>query len=175
MGLHASIDIETLDLEPTAVVLSIGVALFTEDGEIVDTFYRVLDKDSQKDAGRTVRKSTLEWWEQQGDAARRVLTADGAPVSQVIAELATFLSRPLSGVWGYGSDFDNVTVSSLCRSFGLDVPWHYKLNRCGRTVAALPPPGSFVSPQRVGVHHNAVDDAIYQARLIARALQALAP
>lgn len=174
MTVRAAIDIETLDLEPTAVVLSIGVALFTLADGVIDTRYYVLDKESQHACGRTTRESTLQWWREQSPEARAVLDAAGVPVPVALTDLAAFLAgNSVIEVWGYGSDFDNVTVSSLSRAFGVDVPWHYRTNRCGRTVTALPQDETFGYPERVGTHHNAVDDAIYQANLVRNALRAL--
>lgn len=177
MTTRAAIDIETLDLEPTAVVLSIGVALFSLTEGVTATRYYVLDKKSQHARGRTVRESTLRWWRDQSPEAQAVLDAEGMPVADALTDLASFLAENAAcEVWGYGSDFDNVTLSSLSRAFDVDVPWHYRANRCGRTIAALPDlvdGVKFDLPDRVGTHHNAVDDAIYQANLIRAALLAL--
>ena len=70
-------DIETLDTESTAVVLSASIVYFEEN----DTWESLLDKalfvkfnakeqiDKYK---RTVSKSTLKWWNEQSDTAKNV-------------------------------------------------------------------------------------------------------
>ncbi|GGA05881.1 hypothetical protein GCM10011408_28530 [Dyella caseinilytica] len=173
MELNAAIDIETLDRAPTAVVLSIGCAVFNRAGGILGTFHRVLSKLEQHRVGRTVGVDTLAWWKEQDEQARVLLTTPGDSVSGALHDLRHFLdSHAVAGVYGYGADFDNATVRSLAQTFGVDEPWHYRKNRCGRTVVALA--GDRIAlPERVGTHHNALDDAIFQARHIAAALNAL--
>jgi exodeoxyribonuclease VIII len=172
---RAALDIETLDLAPTAVILSIGVAVFAPSGEVVDTFYSPLRRDDQEWVGRTTNADTLAWWQQQSPEARAILHTKGTAVHWVLEDLSHFLTKhQVEGVYGWGADFDNATVRCLARSLGQPEPWHYRMNRCGRTVVALAG-NRIVPPERVGTHHNALDDAIFQARHIASALRVLTP
>ncbi len=76
-------DLETLDVKSSAVVLSIGAVVFemtsrtnhmkrktTLDYKVLDRFYRVLDMTEQMQNGRTVSESTLLWWMNQDADAR---------------------------------------------------------------------------------------------------------
>lgn len=174
---HISMDVETLDIRASAVVLSIGLAAFTMSGGLVATFYTRFNRKEQENYGRTSTTSTLAWWNLQSDSAKEVLGYDfKQEVRDTLDIIQPFFGRfngglyDIAGVWGYGSDFDNATVIDLYRHYQKPVPWSYKANRCGRTLVAIAQPEK---PANTGTHHNALDDAIFQAEYIRRGLQKL--
>lgn len=175
---HVAIDLEALSKRPNAVVLSVGLAAFTVQGGLVGTFYTEPSKSQQRTMFRDEDPDTVAWWNLQSDDARKVLAGDGIPVADSLRSIGAFLNRfqggsyELAGVWGFGSDFDNAMLQDLYRSFGVPVPWHYKVNRCGRTVGAL---AGMPHVGKVGTHHNALDDAMFQAELIRLSLLKLDP
>ena len=67
MTTHAMIDLETLDVLPTAVVLTIGGVKFDPNAikETTQHFYYRFNVDEQLNKGRTTSKSTLDWWATQ--------------------------------------------------------------------------------------------------------------
>lgn len=167
MSLHCMIDIETLGTTPDAVVLSLGAVVFSMyDEELVDTHYVKLEVGDQVAAGRTRCQRTMEWWSQQPDAARdEVFGTDGKmPVRDALDELAEFLSPAtgVSSIWGNGSNFDNVIVADLYRSFHREAPWQFWQDRCFRTVCALLDPDKRLKPRFAGTPHHALHDAINQ-------------
>jgi exodeoxyribonuclease VIII len=170
--IHVSCDLETLSLQPNALVLSIGLAAFTLPGGIVKQGYWILEQQTQRAHGRHVDPRTLDWWQHQSKEAREVFTAPGTDTAKALEAVAQWFGGlpELAGVWGFGADFDNAILQSLYRDFGLSVPWSYKLNRCGRTVTALAP---CRRPPRHGAHHNAMDDAAYQAATIRDSLMVI--
>lgn len=172
--IHVSIDLETLGIDPSSVILSIGLAAFTLEGGIVKQFYRVLEQATQQAKGRTIDPATVKWWQQQSMEAQEVLDGPGVDTRTTLDEVAQWFRslETLAGVYGFGADFDIALLQSLYRSFGHPVPWSYKLNRCGRTITALAPQRR---PPRQGTYHNALDDAIYQANTIRNSLIALRP
>ena len=88
MNDHFSIDLETLGTRYNAAILSIGVQQFDIDsGKLGETFYREIDIDSAIKAGK-VTGSTLAWWAQQGEVAKRVFGSNGkTPLSVALDEL----------------------------------------------------------------------------------------
>lgn len=170
--IHVSCDLETLSLQPNALVLSIGLAAFTLPHGIVKRAYWILEQQTQVAKGRHIDPRTLDWWQRQSKEAREVLTATGTDTATTLRHVATWFEGlpDLAGVWGFGADFDNAILQSLYRDYGQSVPWSYKLNRCGRTVTALAP---MRRPPRQGAHHNAMDDAAYQASTIRDSLLAI--
>lgn len=180
---HIMLDIETLDTEPTAVVLSIGAVAFDPQGDSLvgaPAFYvEANDLKFQQDMGRTVSAETVKWWMQQNVLAKRVFSESPDPAIlrlSTIDMLISFDAFILANggdkalIWGNGSDFDNIIVGSLYTDFEMKRPWTYNRNRCFRTMKALVPN---IKADRQGVYHNALDDAISQAghlQLIMRSL-----
>jgi hypothetical protein len=166
--IHASIDLETLDTVPSAVILSAGIVFFDwRTAEVVDSLYAVFDTPSQAIAKRTISPSTAKWWMEQSPEARAVLSAVQQPVNEALDIIdGAFKHYAPAGVWGNGADFDCVLLGELYRSFGREKPWSYGKNRCLRTLKNMVQPRTIVMPDRVGTHHNALDDALYQARLV---------
>ena len=69
------IDLETLDVLPTATVLSIGAVKFDPYGDDVESpdcekFYVRVDIDSCDTLGLTTSDATIEWWANQSDEAQ---------------------------------------------------------------------------------------------------------
>jgi len=163
---NVMVDLETLGQAPGCIILSIGAVRFDETG-LGDGFYAVINSLDCFDHGLTTDPSTLDWWKNQSPEAREVLEeADGGglPLALALAEFNEFLAP--SGmssvkVWGNGSDFDNAILGACYRAVGSSHPWAFWNNRCFRTLKALNPN---VKMDRTGTYHNALDDAITQAR-----------
>lgn len=163
------VDLETYDTRPTAALLSIGACRVDwENGEISDHFYRVVNLQTCLDAGLTESASTKAWWDKQSEEARRVFTDPSVTLLQALSDFATYLKffdASKVKVWGNGSDFDNTILINAYNKLGLDAPWRFYNNRCFRTVrkefAHL-----IQEPKREGTYHNALDDAIFQAKIL---------
>lgn len=168
--MHLMIDLETYDTATTAIVLSIGVAAFDPNdvnAEPTPLFYRALEGESQVHRGRTYSAATLEWWSKQSPEARTVLSEYKRPVSEALADFAKLDWENVAGVWGNGADFDLGITRSLHESFCAEAPWKFYTARCYRTIRAMHEAAHGVNgPQadRRGTHHNALDDAMHQAR-----------
>lgn len=162
MRKHHMMDIESLDVRSTAIVLSIGIVEFDPvTFAISRTLHVTLDTAEQQQAGRTIGADTVRWWAQQSEAARYLLSTRGDRVMPCLAQVSSVLDDS-GGVWGNGVDFDNIIVGSLYDSFNTPKPWSFSRNRCHRTMKNLTKPKDYVAPVRAGVHHNALDDALFQ-------------
>jgi exodeoxyribonuclease VIII len=170
------IDLETMGTSPTAAIVALGAVFFdTETGQLGDTFYHAISLESSVAAGGVVDMSTVLWWLKQSDAARAELTDELRRVSlrEALHAFHSFINREFSGdvrVWGNGSDFDNVILASAYKSLGLEAPWKFYNNRCYRTLKAFLP---LVDVAREGTHHNALHNAVHQARVLCEGDQAL--
>lgn len=167
--IHVMLDLETMGRGPDAAIVAIGAVVFgiPPDGRgyIGPTFYRVVDLDSAVFHGGVMDASTVLWWLDQSEEARAALRDDGAEHIDVAlrALLAWTLSLGASPcVWGNGAAFDNVILRRAYERLDIPTPWVHWDDRCFRTVRAenrhVP------APPREGVHHNALDDAMHQAR-----------
>lgn len=186
---HVMIDLETLDTETTAHVLSIGAVLFDPDtgtvGDLGDdtAFYTVVNLKPQP--GRTISASTVEWWTRQSAAAQdevfRNPLADALAVA--VLNLNVWLAneiaspRQLTYFWACDPGFDLAILKSCLVGAGAWPAWRYYQGRSMRTIchAAWGEEGSKAGPARdpTDVAHNALDDARHQARVVCAAWQRL--
>ena len=153
------LDLETLGNKPGSVIVAIGAVKFGH-GEILETFYERVDAESCVQLGLRMDVSTVLWWMNQSDAARKEITQPGGQLSEVLLRFSSWVKDPDAEVWGNGASFDNVLLSDAYDRAQLPRPWTYRNDRCYRTVKSLHPE---VPMARGGTHHNALDDATAQA------------
>lgn len=175
------VDLETLSSRGNAVVVSIGAVEFGPSGTGRE-FYEVLTRADQVGYGRHVDPNTVDWWLEQSPEARAVFKDNRAVEPELaLARFHAFCltvagSLEAAGanlqVWGYGSTFDNVVLRSLYQDLGIKAPWGYRGDMCYRTLVNLAK-GLVEVPPRTGTHHNALDDARYQAQCAAIYLKRL--
>lgn len=157
------VDIESLDTAPSSVVISLGAICFsTESYDLGPDFHALIDPRDQQARGRTLSAATVIWWMRQSEEARKPFFVNPESPEEVLNLFIDFIKgEGVDGVWGNGSDFDNVILRSLYDTYEIKCPWSHTKNRCYRTLKNLvqidPPP-------RSGVHHNARDDAEHQAQ-----------
>lgn len=166
---HIMLDLETLDLGPRATILSIGACEIAPKAKR-ETFYMVVPKLGQET--RTTSPSTLNWWSQQNDEAKKVLAEHSTTTHTLAAVLEQFneycmslITNQEEGVciWSKGASFDIPILGSLLEEQGRKKPWLYHKEYCYRTMASLRPHIKATSNDKEVAHH-ALDDAIYQAR-----------
>lgn len=154
-------DLETMGTGPKAAILSIGCVLFDKSG-LGSEFYVNVDLTSAVKAGMELDARTIMWWMGQSDAARAALVPDQRSLPTALDMLREWMP-PKSRLWGNGATFDNVILRTAYDLAGKQCPWHYRDDRCFRTLKAMWPE---VHPQGVStelVAHNALDDARWQA------------
>jgi len=162
------LDLETLATDSHAMILSIGACEFDIGKPLVDnrTFYRAVRQDLQVEKWKRTRDPRTEkWWSEQSEAARFVFNDPFAvKLDSALIDFTMWLNGKSVEMWGNGSDFDNVILANAYWAMNMSTPWSYAKNRCYRTLKALGIPlGNGQGKEREGTHHNALDDAIYQA------------
>lgn len=164
------IDIETLGTTAGSVILSIGAVAFDPaERALGPRHYGVVSIASSLSLGATVDPDTVDWWSKRTPAAQRVIFAALSPDASTLPDALDRLSDYLRGqdspadlrIWGNGSDFDNVLLVAAYAQAGRKPPWRFYNHRCFRTLKNLFPGHE---PVREGEHHNALDDAVHQAR-----------
>ena len=162
---HIMVDLETMGLLTDAAIVSIGAVRFNPvEGTLGSTFYKVVNLKSAVRGGGKIYPETVIWWMQQSKEAREALTGDDSVlIETALKEFADWVREETleGGIWGNGAAFDNVVLEGAYLRLGKMVPWSYKENRCYRTVAAMYPE---IEREQLGTHHNALDDAISQAK-----------
>lgn len=162
--LQAMLDLETMGTGSNAAIISIGAVAFNPEGLITHAeFYQEINLQSTIDAGLEVDGNTVMWWLKQSEEARGAFAYnDGAnPLSLVLSQFSAWCNEwEVEEVWGNGAAFDNAKLSNAYTKVGINQPWKHWNDRCYRTVKNMYPE---VKIERVGVHHNALDDAKSQA------------
>lgn len=175
---HLMLDIETLGVSVTAPIISIAAVYFDpKNGSVGDSFYKAITLESSFVNG-VIEPRTLAWWMAQSDEARKIFNDQSAiMIGDALLQLSEFANRDGNSrrlqVWGNGASFDNAIIAHVYRQSGLELPWAFRNDRDVRTIVSLCNELRNVnvlsSVTREGIHHNALDDAIYQARYVSMA------
>lgn len=179
---HIMIDIETLSTAKNAALVSIGAVFFNPaTGELGEKFYRTVTRRSCEDTWMDVDENTVAWWEKQSEVVRAALNCPNAlPVAVALHQFAAWIEihseehKPF--VWGNGPSFDCAILATAFDSVGIKLPWRYSNERCVRTIVDLGRSLLGIDPkhsQIAGVAHNALDDAIHQAKYVSQIYQSL--
>jgi len=171
------VDLETMSSSSTAAIVAIGAVRMDLKNKTVfntepgGTFYRTVSLKSSQKFGGTIDGDTVLWWMKQSEHARAALTSDNnVSIDSALNDFAAWLrEKPLEGIWGCGSDFDNVILTTAYHRLGRMQPWSYHQNRCYRTVREAANPKG-IKIERAGTYHNALDDAINQANHLCKIL-----
>ncbi len=160
------LDLETMGNGPNAAIVAIGAVCFDiEKEELGATFYETIDLQSSVAGGGIMDPSTVIWWLKQSEAARLDIIAGREPIESALELFASWIGKNLDAdrvnMWGNGAAFDNVILASAYRRHNMLQPWDFRNDRCYRTIKSLNPCHKM---QRTGTHHNALDDAISQAK-----------
>ena len=166
-----SLDLETLDVTSTAVVLSIGAAAFNldeidshDDFTADRLFHETLKLQPQIDLDRTISASTLMWWMNQSKAAQSAISdeAQQRGIEYALTSFNDFVQlHKANYIMGNGNMFDNAILRSLYSDFGhrYPVPFWADIDlRSFHVMSGLPK-----QQMTRGVAHNAQDDAVHQA------------
>lgn len=172
---HVSVDLETLGTVADAVILSIGAVRFDPDsGQIDDAgFYRSISIESNLDYKRRIQEDTLIWWMKQSSTAQNVFHEPKETLETALCDFSDWLGDDSAFVWSNGADFDLPMLAHAFTQCTVTIPWKFWNSRCLRTLKNLPAAKNASVP-RMGTHHNALQDAIYQAQLIQAIFAAMA-
>lgn len=165
---HIMVDIETLGTAADAVILSIGAVRFDLDSDKIgdEGFYASVSIESNLDWKRRIQEDTLLWWLKQTPASQNVFHEPKTTLDVALSDFSDWMAdTPDAFVWSMGADFDLPMMAHAYRTMSMDVPWKFWNSRCARTYKTLPQAKS-IKIARAGTHHNALDDAVYQAQLV---------
>lgn len=188
---HYMIDLETLGTQPGCVVLSIGAVRFNPiTGTIDETFYREINQRSCGDIGLTINTDTVKWWSMQDGAAHELLERTklgGSDISTTLWDLADFITdnpntqlcdslerERNTFLWANSPSFDCDIIGYVFDDAGIPRPWAFYNEQDCRTLVELGRTLG-IDPKKTmpftGVPHNALDDAIHQAKYVSEIYQ----
>ncbi|HBX7882497.1 TPA: exonuclease [Klebsiella pneumoniae] len=174
---HVMVDLETMGKKKNAPIVAIGAVVFDPaTGSIGESFYKVVCLESSVNWGAVIDPSTVIWWLKQSSEARSAIVNDDAiPLQDALLQFREFVSDNVAGgskkaqVWGNGASFDNSILRSSYDCIAEDYPWEYWNDRDVRTMVELGQAISFDPKTTIpfeGSRHNALADAIHQARYV---------
>ena len=187
------IDIETMGTSDSAVILSIGAIRFnpfTEEpiynpetgAALCPSFYAVIHRETQR--GRTIDKSTEEWWDSpaRADAKKQI---DDHPnkvhLVDALDKLWDFLKgeeaaghKKTGKGWGCAPSFDQSIVGHAMEMYGINrlkgkkgsMPIAFWDEMDVRTIENFVFGKKYRTDIRAGTYHNALDDCITQALMV---------
>ena len=143
-------DFETLSQDTrNGVVLSFAITQYTEKRffevpytfeELVATshFIKFDVSEQVKKYGRKIDKSTVDWWAQQGDEAKKQLAP--SPEDRSISELFDFIDERITNrknirkAFTRGNTFDAIFLECLMKDIGKPDPFHWSTIRDTRSM-----------------------------------------
>ncbi len=142
-------DVETLGVESNAVILSAALIHFdpekrpTYQDLIVDACFVKFKAKEQANNGRTITKSTLEWWKTQHEYVKKVSldpSTDDVSARDGIATLYAYMNKFENAnkqtMWARGS-LDQLVIDSLCDALDLEPITGYNMWRDVRTAVDI--------------------------------------
>lgn len=176
---HYMIDIETLGKPPKGVIIQIGAVEFDPYAKggrspILDSFSLWVDPVSCEKIGMECHASTILWWAKTGlpDGLKEETLV---PIESALSALSTFFLNGKSSVenrivWAKSPVFDLAILSYAMKKLNVPPLWKYQSELDVRTLQNLSLETCEIADEvyskNVGVIHNALDDAIIQARVV---------
>lgn len=160
------LDLETMGKQSNSVICSIGAVEFDiKTGNTGREFYRRIDINSCLDIGLTVDGSTIEWWLNQNEKARKAIsTGKSLSITQALLEFTDFVET-IGGkylqIWGNAARFDLGILEDAYCAIKINIPWDFRLERDVRTLVSFAPKVREHYPN-LGMEHNPIDDCKYQ-------------
>lgn len=174
---HVMIDLETYGTEPGCIIRSIGAVMFDPySNQIGGHFYRNIDHRSCIDIGLTMDPKTKAWWDDPARAdAQEHLAIEPVAIHAAVEDFDRFFyqANEVKYAWAHGTMFDLVLWEAASRKCGYRGPlFDYRNARDTRTCYDMLnfDPKTL---EREGVHHNALDDCLYQIKCVQQAMEIL--
>lgn len=157
---HCMIDLETLGSNPKSPVIQIGMVFFTREGISLSSLSTIEFDDALKHG--EADGDTIKWWLQQPKEAQETLFKFQKPLVDVAESITKLIEGQNANFYWAHATFDFPIFQSMFRSLGMKYPLPFKRCYDLRTLEFLA--GHIEWEERTGIHHNALDDAIHQAK-----------
>lgn len=180
---HLMLDLETLDVTPSSIVLEIGAVAFDPYGALLEditentknTFFRSIELDSCLKLGLGMSQSTFHFWLEQDEQSRyRIIKHPKVHIGTAAEALRKFCQdHTVTKVWSHGATMDIAIMTEVYRRLHKEVPWSYRDVRDTRTLYGMidweesdAMKSKWEWLMRRPVKHHPVHDAWAQARAV---------
>ena len=166
---HFMVDIETLDTENTAAVISIGAVVFDPDSTFVEdkTFHVNIDFEEALTYG-TFSESTVDFWARQpADATATLFDPEPVTLKEALEQFGKYVRswKPKPKfIWGNSPAFDVAILRHAHKKCDMKFPFTPWVEMDVRTLKNLLPKDKV--PQKTGINHSAVDDCLWQCKIV---------
>lgn len=130
------IDIESLDTEPTAVILSIAARPFNiaTSERSPNIFYTTIKIDEQISQGRTTSIQTTTWWDNQSAEAQLEAFKEETSLLNALIALRQFTKKHCSPTARFWARSPKLDLAIINNALGADLPiWEHHQERDVRT------------------------------------------
>ncbi len=160
------IDIETMGTRSTSMIVQIGACYFDRvTGEIGEEFKVNIN---HSDDRFTVDWSTISWWLERDEEARKSILGNSVSIEQAVIDLKIFLMNA-TYIWSHAT-FDIPILLNAFDECGIKFPIHYTKMRDIRTLIDIKNDNQKSTLTRTGTHHDALDDCRFQVAYCVEAL-----
>lgn len=177
------IDLETMGTARFSPVVAIAAVRFKADDitslslDRRDVFYQKITLESCLDVGLKPSASTIEWWLTDPSVTQQAREAtftgdDRVKLPVALDAFTDWLNSAPDTLWGNSAAFDLGLLADCYKVCGKEVPWIFYQEACYRTLKNLPAV-RHLKMQRLGIHHDARDDALSQAFHLCQIVQQL--
>lgn len=153
------LDIETLDVAPTAQLLQIGAVNILKPH--LD-FVAAISIASQQDYFTTVSLDTVDFWQGLPEEVKQRVLYGKTHVKDALLSFARSIPKG-SRLFCYGAAFDFPILHHHYHMNGLELPWNYRDLRCFRTIYAQYK--EHFAKAKAEMEHDALSDAKAQAQV----------
>lgn len=166
---YAMIDLETLGVCPTSIVLTVGVIIFNNRYEILDRKFWVLDKKEQLEMKRTYCQGTIDFWKRQPKEAKTQFQNPSIKLSDFKKEFSDYIKKfNIKLIWSTAPVLDIGCLQTLYGD-GDYLPWKYDMVRDVRTIRDYMK--DWPERDSSNYHHDCLDDCEYQILCLQKSIR----
>jgi DNA polymerase III alpha subunit (gram-positive type) len=165
--MNISFDLETLGKTSKAPIVQIAAVKFENNGNIIEEFSRTINLEDLDNYDLEPDYSTILWWLNQDSKAQNGVFGNDkvkTTLKSAIYDFKEWIGIEEYNFWSHAT-FDPPVLKANIEAVGLDSFIHYRAFKDLRTLKEL---AGNPEVKRKGTHHVALDDAIYQSKLIAK-------
>ena len=153
------LDIETLDVAPTAQLLQIGAVNILKPHLDFEVSISI---QSQQDYFTTVSLDTVDFWQGLPEEVKQRVLCGQTHVRDALIGFTRWLPEKAK-LFCYGAAFDFPILHHHYHLNGWEVPWNYRDLRCFRTIFAQH--REHFAKAKAEIEHDALSDAKAQAQV----------
>ncbi len=113
------------------------------------------------DVGLIVNASTIMWWMQQNEQARKDFSErKSMSIKEALLEFSNFCNTEYQ-IWGNSARFDCGILQNAYNKIGIPIPWDFRKERCVRTLVSFKPEIKD-NTEFTGTRHNSLSDCYFQ-------------